>query len=244
MNFYSSNFVGWDILNGSLCTSEIHNDIVYLEILSRYCGERYKSPLARNLKVHANLSWNGSAFWSRLSNFCAILRAIILRISSNNVELDIRKKIWKPAQEWCSKLSRFWSLSIRSAMKSVALYFFLPCRRLGQTQNQRRRLFMSRATFIALEITIKVAEAARTSSSSHIFANNWRKSDEWKETQDEMLSFVQIGCINVDVTSCATVSFNFCHATSLMKSNDKSWMAGLSVDTALSTYSSHSDLTQ
>ncbi len=28
-----------------------------------------------------------------------------------------------------------------------------------------------------------------------------------------MLSFVQISCINVEVTSCATVSFKFCHGT-------------------------------
>ncbi len=147
-------------------TSGIHCDIVCLEILSLYCRERYESPLARNLKVHVSLPQIGIAFRSRAYNFLVILGVIILRISSN-VELDIRKKFQKPAPERYSKLSRFWSSSIRSLMKSVALYFFQPRRTLGRTKNRWRHLFMSRATFIALTITIKAAEASRTSSLSH-----------------------------------------------------------------------------
>ncbi len=157
-----------------------HCNIVSLEILSRYWREWYESPLARNLKLRASLSWIGIAFQSRVSNFLVILRAIILRISLN-VKLGIRKKFWKPARDWYSKFSRF------DRRVSDLSWNQLPCtssyhaKSPGWTQNWRWPLFTSRATFIANKISIKTAKAARTSSSSHILANNCRKNDGRKK---------------------------------------------------------------
>ncbi len=48
-----------------------------------------------------------------------------------------------------------------------------------------------------------------------------------------MLSFVQISCINVDATSCAIVSFNFCRATKFDEVERQKLDGWISMDAAL-----------
>ncbi len=117
-----------------------------------------------NLKMTPGLSCAGMASLILVSIFM-ISGAIIFNNCSK--VLYIQKKFLNPVPDLYSNDNKFASSNMRFFINFVVLYFFL-VKRLGRIQKRRRCLFARRGTVTALKITIKAAQAAKTSSSSNI----------------------------------------------------------------------------